>query len=375
MATNAYAQAGVDVDVEAQASRIMYEASQKTYANREGRIGAIETLFDDFAGLKVFNIGGLPAGSVASMCLDGAGTKVDLPGRVGRHNTIAYDLCAMLTDDAVIKGGEPVLVGTVLDIKSLGSDERYLPIIRELAAGYVAAAREAGVSIINGEIAQMGAMISGYGDFPFNWSGACIWVAKRERLISGKDIEPGMPVVVFYEPGFRCNGLSLVRKTFEKFHGADWHDWIFPWSKDVSLGEAVLQPSTIYTRLMVSLHGGFDGEPKCRIVGAAHITGGGLPEKLGRMLRPSGCGVWLEDLFEPGKIVQFCQHFDIPDNDAYRALNMGQGMAVVTPDPSSVINEATVFGIKAQIAGMTTKEPGIRLVSKGDQRPGDTLTF
>ena len=364
------------MDVEAEASHIMYEAAKETYTNRQGRVGAIETIFDDFAGLKVFNIGGLPAGSVASMCLDGAGTKVEIPCRVGRYSTIAYDLFAMLTDDAVIRGGEPIVVGTVLDITSLGSDDKHLPTIRSLATGYVRAAKEAGVAVINGEIAQMGAMISGYGDFPFNWSGACLWVAKRERLISGKDIKPGMPVVVFYEQGFRCNGLSLVRKTFEESHGPEWHDWIFPWSRDVSLGEAVLQPSTIYTRLMVNLHGGFSGEPKCRIVGAAHITGGGLPEKLARMLRPSGCGVWIEDLFEPSKIVMFCQYVGaISDEDAYRAWNMGQGMAIVTPDPAIVLEEAKKYGIKAKIAGMVTKEPGIRLVSRGDQRPGQVLTF
>jgi phosphoribosylformylglycinamidine cyclo-ligase len=375
---NAYADAGVDVDIEAMASRIMYEASRKTYQNRKGRIGNVVQLFDDFAGLKVFPVGGLPRGSFASLGFDGAGTKPEVACRVQKFNTIAFDLVAMLTDDAVIRGGEPALIGSVLDIKSLGKDERFLPIIRQLADGYVMAANQANVAIFNGEIAQMGALISGYGEFPFNWGGACVWFGKRSRLISGLKIEPGHCVVLFYEPGFRCNGLSLVRKIYEAKYGQHWHIHSH-YNLDgttTPLGEAVMLPSTIYTKLMVHLHGGFSGKPKCDIYGAAHITGGGLPEKLGRMLRPSGFGVTLINPFEPGTVAKHCQLIGrIPDREAYGAWCFGNGMAVVTDSPDVVISEAKKFGIEAQVGGEITQEPGVCIKSRGGQNPGAMLMF
>lgn len=373
-----YAAAGVDVDVEAKASRIMYEASRKTYENRKGKIGEIFQLFDDFSGLKVFSVGALPTNTVASLGLDGAGTKTEIPCRVKSYTSIARDLIAMVADDAVIRGGEPALVGSVLDIKSLGRDERYLGVIKDLAKGYVFAAEEAGVAIINGEIAQMGALVSGYGDFPFNWSAACIWFAKRDRLMSGSEVRPGQAVVVFEEKGFRCNGLSLVRRVYENAFGPMWHEKRIDWEDHFtySLGDKVLTSSTIYTRLMVDLHGGYDGKPRCRIFGAAHITGGGVPEKLGRMLKPSDLGVHLHNLSEPGECLRHLQHVGrIPDFEAYKTLNMGQGMAVVTDEPDVVIERARLFGVRAQVAGYIRAERGISLVSKGYLNRGSVLEY
>ncbi|MEK7557178.1 MAG: AIR synthase related protein, partial [Patescibacteria group bacterium] len=220
---NAYALAGVDVDVEAEASRIMYEASKKTFENRTGLIGEITAPFDDFAALKMVAVDSLPEGSFFSVGFDTAGTKVEIAQRVGKHDTIAFDLFAMVCDDALIRGGEPVLVGSNLDIKTLGTDERFLPIMRELAEGYVAAAREANVAVINGEIAQMGSLIAGYSDFPYHWGAACVWFARKDRLLTGAEIQAGDAVVVLQEHGFRANGCSLVHKIFRYVHGEEWH--------------------------------------------------------------------------------------------------------------------------------------------------------
>ncbi|RJQ33969.1 hypothetical protein C4568_03490 [Candidatus Parcubacteria bacterium] len=369
----AYAKAGVDVDVEAKASRLMYEASKKTFGNRSGKIGEIVAPFDDFAGLKMVNISKLPEGSFMSVGFDTAGTKVEIAQRVGKHDTIAFDLMAMVCDDALIRGGEPILVGTNLDIKSLGSDERYLPIIEQLAAGYVAAANDANVAIINGEIAQMGSLLSGHGEFPYHWGAACVWVGRKEKLLTGSEIQVGDSVVVLRELGFRCNGWSLVRKIFEEHHGQDWHTVSHEGS---TLGELALMPSKIYSRFVVGLHGGFDTDGSVEIHGVAHITGGGVPEKLGRVLRPSGLGARLDNLFEPAHIVAYCQKLgQVSDTDAYRTWNMGQGLAIITPEPEKVIAAGQTAGIDAQIAGEITAESGIAIISKGVESPGRQLTF
>ncbi|MDO8552777.1 MAG: AIR synthase-related protein [bacterium] len=373
MTANAYAISGVDVDIEAEASRIMYEASKQTFANRDGRIGAVVTPFDDFAGLKMVSVENLPRGSFMSVGFDTAGTKVEIAQRVGKHDTIAFDLLAMVCDDAILRGGEPILVGTNLDIKSLGSDEKYLPIIRELAVGYVNAAREANVAIINGEIAQMGSLVHGWGDFPYHWGAACVWVARKEKLFTGEEIKKGDSVVVLRENGFRNNGFSLIRRIFEEAHGAEWHTIKHGAS---TLGLLALTPSKIYSRFVVGLHGGFESEGSCKIHGVAHITGGGIPEKLGRVLRRSKLGANLSNLFEPAEIVSHCQKLgNIPDMDAYRAWNMGQGMALVTPEPDKVLAEAKSAGIDAQIAGEITGEPQVIIESKGVENPGQRLVF
>lgn len=370
---NAYTQAGVNVDVEAQASRIMYEASRQTYENRRGRIGEIELGFDDFAGLRCIPIDTLPVGSRLGLGFDGAGTKVEIAQRVKKYNTISFCLFAMFCDDAVVRNAEPALVGSVLDISSFGNDDRYLSIIQEMADGCVAAAKEANVAVVNGEIAQMGACISGYGEFPFNWSGACLWFGKKDRLLSGSEIQPGQYIVALRERGTRANGLSRFRKTFTTAYGNEWHDVPFG---ATSLGEAVLTPSKIFSRFIVHLTGGFAGERLCQVSGIAHITGGGIPEKLGRILRNNGFGADLEYLWPPAPVMLHCQEMgDHNDYDAHKMWCMGNGMLVITSEPAVVIREASTFGVEAQTAGVVRKRPGISLKSQGWKTPGTWLEF
>jgi phosphoribosylformylglycinamidine cyclo-ligase len=371
--TDAYAQAGVNVDAEAEASRIMYEASKRTFENRTGRIGEVVAPFDDFAGLKMVDASKLPEGSFFSMGFDTAGTKVEIAERVGKYDTIAHDVFAMVCDDALIRGGEPVLVGTNLDIKSLGSDEKALSIMRELAEGYVTAAKAANVAIINGEIAQMGSLMTGYGNFPFHWGAACVWFGRRENILTGKEIKAGDAVIMLREKGFRCNGFSLARKVFSQAYGTTWHTKEYA---GATVGEYVLTPSIIYSRFVVGLHGGFDTPSVVKLHGVAHITGGGVPEKMARVLRPSGLGARLSDLYEPPGIVGMCQRLGgVSDMDAYRAWNMGQGMALITDEPEKVLAHAKEQGVDAKLAGEIVKEPGVILTSKGVEAPGEELIF
>lgn len=373
IATDAYARAGVDVDIEAQASRIMYEASKKTFVNRAGKIGEIVAPFDDFAGLKMVSIENLPAGSFMSMGFDTAGTKVEIAERIGVHNTIAYDLFAMVCDDAIVRGGEPILIGSNLDLKSLGTDERHVPIVQQLADGYVAAAHDAGVAIINGEIAQMGSLMGGEGDFPYHWGATCMWVARKEKLFTGLEIKTGDAVVVLREKGFRTNGISLMRSVFERVCGKDWH---MAEHEGSTLGLLALTPSIIYTRFVIGLHGGFDTTGTCELHGVAHITGGGVPEKLGRVLRRSKLGARLPNLFDPPEVMSYCQRVgEISDRDAYRAWNMGQGLAIITPEPDRVTAEAKAYGIEAHIAGEIIPDSQIIITSKGIESPQKELMF
>lgn len=369
-----YKKSGVDIQQGDKASRILYQAARKTWKNRVNQLGEVITPFDDFTGLRVMSVGKLPAGTVLGVGFDGVGTKVEIGERIAHHNTIAFDLFAMVCDDAVVRGGEPVLVGTVLDVNTLGKDdESYVNFIKQLADGYVKAAREAGVAVINGELAELGARIHGYGPFNYNWSAGVIWFARKERMFTGFEIKPEDALVGLHEEGFRSNGLSLARRILTHHLGKDWHTQSV---NEKNLGALALKPSRIYTRAIVDMIGGVKDKPQAKVHGVAHITGGGMPGKLGRILKPQKLGAQIDNPFPPGDIVSYCQALGkIPDREAYQAWNMGQGMIVITPEPEGVIRIARNHRIKAKIIGRVTKTPGITIVSQGAFKKDKVLKF
>tara|TARA_A100001037_G_scaffold304679_2_gene342271 strand:+ start:2383 stop:3513 length:1131 start_codon:yes stop_codon:yes gene_type:complete len=369
-----YAGAGVDVDIESKAARMMFEAAKKTFQNRKGKIGEIIIPFDDFSGVRAIDVSKLPEGSMMGMGFDGVGTKVEIAQRMNKHDTVAFDLLAMVCDDAVLRGAEPVLVGSILDVNTLGTDNTRLPMIEQLAKGYVEAAEAADVAIVNGELAQLNQGVGGYGNgLAYNWGSALIWFADKTKIFTGREIEIGDAIVVLEERGFRSNGLSLVREVFRKHLGEEWHNEDF---KGQKLGLQVLTPSTIYSKLFVHMHGGFRTEGTCEIHGAVHITGGGIIEKVERVLKPSGHGAEFNDLFEPCDVMKYCQELgEVPDEEAYRVWNMGQGFAIITPEPDKVIKECSKFGVKAKMAGQIIEDKKIGIKSKGLFKPGEVLDF
>lgn len=124
--------------------------------------------------------------------------------------------------------------------------------------------------------------------------------------------------------------------------------------------------------------GGFDIDnlPKAKVHGVAHITGGGQPSKLGRMLEPSGLGATIDTPIAPPSITLEAQRIrNLSDEQAYRKWHMGPGMAIVTPEPEKVLAEAQKFGIDAKIIGEITEEPGIRIKNRGAQQHQEWLRF
>lgn len=362
-----YGQTGVDVGIEALAARILYQAAKKTWANREGKVGAIQVPYDDFAALRYAELNTVPPGTVISEGSDGIATKAEIAEKAGTYNTLAYDLMAMVCDDAVIRGGEPVLVTSVLDVNTLGRDKIRLAYIEQLAEGYIGAAKEAGVAVINGEIAQLNDRMGGLDGFRVNWSANVTWFAHKSRLITGKDVKAGDAIVGLREEGLRCNGISLIRKILAQDNGMHWDRKL----GTASIVDMALYPSRIYAGAVVEMFGGYDlkQKPKASIHGAAHISGGGIPEKLGRALRPSGLGAVINNPFEPSELMLYCQEVGkVTDLEAYGTWNMGQGMAIITPEPEDVIKVAKDHGIQAKVIGEIVKEPGISIASKGFYR-------
>ena len=374
MSKNKYKESGVNIELGDEVSRIFYNAAKQTWKNRCGVFGEVLVPYDDFSGLRVIDVSNLPTNTVMNIGFDGVGTKIELAERVGTFNTIAFDLFAMVCDDAVIKGGEPVLIGSILDVNSLcNADGSFIKQINEIAQGYINAAKEANVVILNGEIAELGNRVNGFGNFNCNWGATVVWFAKKKRMFTGHQIIKGDYLIGLKEAGFRSNGLSLVRKTMHDVHGEDWHNKHL---NGITIGELVLTPSKIYCKAIVSMFGGYNRQPLANIHGVAHITGGGLFGKLQRILKPSGLGAKIDDPFDPAPMMLYCQEKGgIDDDEAYRTWNMGQGMVIITPEPEQVIQIANKHQIEAKIIGSVASDSSISVKNKGYYSKGEFLKY
>ena len=355
-----YKDAGVDVELGDEASKILYNAAKITWANRKNKLGEVIELFPDFSGFRAIKVGGLPIGTYMNLSFDGIGTKTEVAERMSKHDTAAYDLFAMVCDDAVVRGGEPVIIGSILDVNSLDGKKKEM---RQLARGYIGAARKANVAVVNGEIAELGARVEGYGNFNYNWGAGVVWFANEERILTGEKIKVGDSLVALREDGFRSNGMTLVRAILSRKFGKEWHEVNV---NGIPLGDAVLTPSTIYTKAVVDMFGGYDldKKPKAEIHGVAHITGGGIPGKLGRALKPTGLGARIKPIAPPAIMKLVKRIGGVSDEEAYRTWNMGNGMIIITPEPEKVIEVAKSHEIYARNIGEIIKKPSIIISPK-----------
>ncbi len=367
----------VNIELGDDVSKMLYEASKQTHDNRPG---LLVEFHESFSGLRA--IPGSMLKDVDNMYLnlafDGVGTKVEVSERLDDHSVVAHDLFAMVCDDAVVRGAEPVAIGSILDVRQLNDTEHTRNAVRQLSQGYVEAARAAGVVVVNGEVAELGDRVGGYGDFNYNWGATVLWFAHKDRILTGHQVQPGDSLVGLAEHGFRSNGITDVRKAMLEHYGPQWQDVVVQELGELSLGKLVQKPSIIYSRFVSGLTGGYDidKEPTANVTGVAHITGGGQPSKLGRMLEPSGLGVTIDSPVEPPRIMLEVQKLrGFSDEQAYGKWHMGAGMVIATSEPEKVLAEAESHGLVAQTIGQVTDEPGIRVKNRGAIQDNEWLTF
>ncbi len=358
-------------------SEFFTEASKLTWNNRPG---CLDVSGVAFGSSPLIDGDYFPSGVSYGHQLDGIGTKPEVSERLNDHSGSAFDLFAMVVDDAAPSGGEVISVDNILDVRELSKDkEDIMHGMRQLAEGMVRAAEAAGVVVTGGEIAELGNRIGGYGDFNYNWAGVAFVAVNKERRLTGKELEAGQSLVAFAEPGFRSNGMTDVRNAMLEHYGNNWHEQIEPALGATSLGKLVQRPSTIYAGLTRVLQGGcsLENEARANITGVAHITGGGQPSKLGRMLlRTDGLGITIDRPIDPPEMmlhVQRLRSFD--DKKAYSKWHMGPGMIVATTEPEKVISEASAHDIAAQEIGQITDEPGIRIKNCGAVQDEEWLIF
>jgi phosphoribosylformylglycinamidine cyclo-ligase len=368
----------VNIELGDDISRIMYEASKLTHGNRPG---LLDEFHESFSGLRAIP-GRIFKDNIADLFFnlgfDGVGTKVEISERLDDHSTVAHDLFAMVCDDAVVRGAESIAIGSILDVRQLNDNEHTRRAIKQLATGYVEAAKAAGVVVVNGEVAELGNRVGGYGEINYNWGATVLWVAHKERILTGLQMQPGDTLIGLAEHGFRSNGITDVRKAMLEHYGPEWHNVVVRELGSLSLGKLVQRPSIIYSKFISELTGGYDIEKasKAKISGVAHITGGGQPSKLGRMLEPSGLGVVIDNPIEPPAIMLEAQRLrGFSDEQAYGKWHMGPGMVIATSEPEKVLTEAATYGIDAQTIGHITDESGIRIKNRGVEQQEEWLSF
>lgn len=245
---------------------------------------------------------------------DGVGTKLKLAIETGRHDGVGIDLVAMCANDLIVQGAEPLFF---LDYYASGKldSEVAASVVASIAEG----CRQAGCALIGGETAEMPGM---YAPGDYDLAGFCVGAVERDRVLTGRSIEPGDVILGLASSGVHSNGFSLVRRIIEQ-QGWDLAQ-PSPSEDGKTLAEALLEPTRIYVRSLLPL------VQEQRIKGLAHITGGGLLENIPRVL-PDGChavvetGAWqLPPLFA---LLQ--QAGRIAPEEMARTFNCGIGMAVV----------------------------------------------
>ena len=249
---------------------------------------------------------------------DGVGTKALVAQAAGRFDTIGVDLVAMCVDDIVCQGAEPLFFLDYIAVGRLDPDH-----IEQLVEGVAEGCRQAGCALIGGEMAEHpGAMEPG----EFDLVGFAVGVAERDQMITGEHIAPGDVLIGLPSPGLRSNGYSLARRILFERAGLSLDDPAFPGAHH-SLADELLKPSVVYAPDIAALTRAVD------VRGIAHITGGGIPGNLNRVLPPKVDAVVDRGSWESPRIFGELQRLgEVSDAEMAKVFNLGIGMIVVVPE-------------------------------------------
>ncbi len=303
-----YAQAGVDIDAGnalVETIKPLVRATRRPGADAE--IGGFGGLFDlKAAGFK---------DPILVAANDGVGTKVKIAIETGRHDTIGIDLVAMCVNDIIVQGAEPLFFldyfATGKLIPGIGAD-----IVRGIAEG----CQLAGCALIGGETAEMPGL---YGGEDYDLAGFSVGAAERGTLLPRPGIAAGDVVLGLPSSGVHSNGFSLVRRIVT-LSGLGW-DAPAPFEPGRTLGEALLTPTRIYVKPLLAALKQAGG-----IKALAHITGGGFPDNLPRVL-PDGVGIEIDlsAIAVPPVFGWLAAQGHLAEREMLRTFNCGIGMVLV----------------------------------------------
>ena len=261
-------------------------------------------------------------------CNDGVGTKLKLAAELGRYDTVGIDCVAMVVNDMIVQGAEPVVFLDYLAMSSLDTE-----IARQALRGIAEGCRRAGCGLLGGETASMPGI---YQEGDIELVGMGVGVVEREKVIDGSTISNGDTVLGLASSGCHSNGFSLIRKILESAVESEALDLRGQNDElNTSVGGALLTPTRIYVKPILNVLRDFT------VKGMVHITGGGFVGNLPRVL-PKSVRVRIDPLaWSRPPIFGLLQRLGgIGDDEMLRVFNCGIGMAlIVEPEQADDISE------------------------------------
>ncbi len=304
-----YKSAGVDVEEGERFVRLIKPLVESTY----GQSGAGP--MGGFAGAFPLDVATLRNPLLVS-ATDGVGTKLKTAFSSGRVDTIGIDLVAMSVNDVVTCGAKPLFFLDYLATSKL-NPEQAAEVVKGICEGCV----RAGCALLGGETAEMPGF---YADGEFDLAGFCVGVVEKDCYIDGARIAPGDAVIGLASSGLHSNGYSLARKVLFDIGGYSMSSE--PTGYPRALGEQLLEPTLIYSKAVLELCEKFD------VKAFAHITGGGIPGNLSRVI-PDGLFAEInsESWTIPPIFDLIMKTGNISRNEMYSTFNCGVGMIAVLP--------------------------------------------
>jgi phosphoribosylamine--glycine ligase/phosphoribosylaminoimidazole synthetase len=330
-----YAAAGVDIDEGSRAVAAMKAAVERTHGPAVlGGLGSFGGTFSG-AAIKAMDDPVLVAST------DGVGTKVELAARLGRYRGVGADIVNHCINDVLVQGARPLFFLDYVASSRVHADQ-----VAEVVTGMADACAASGCALLGGETAEMPGV---YADGAFDIAGTLIGLVERRDLLPTPDVRAGDVLIGIASNGPHTNGYSLLRRVFE---------WLpmdsTPPGFDAPLGDTLLRSHRNYLPVLdKALASG-------HIKALAHITGGGLPDNLPRVM-PTSCdarvqlGSWsMPPLF--ALVREVATAMDV--GELYRTLNMGIGMVVVcSPDRAQIVQasiDETTWIIGSLVPGSGT---------------------
>jgi phosphoribosylformylglycinamidine cyclo-ligase len=270
---------------------------------------------------------------------DGVGTKSLVAAAAGLYDTIGIDLVAMCVDDIVCTGAEPLFLLDYVSTGKIDPDQ-----MERLVAGVAAGCRHAGCALLGGEMAEHpGSLPPG----EFDLAGFAVGVVERDAMLGEQRVVVGDALVGLLSPGLRCNGFTLARHVLLERAGLRLDDP--PWDgAGHSLADELLRPSVIYAPAVRAALGSVE------VHAAAHVTGGGIPGNLKRIL-PDGADAVVDRAAwdEPRVFGEIRRLGDVDDGEMARVFNLGIGMVLVVKgaDATATVDALGRAGCPAVVVG------------------------
>jgi len=333
-----YAEAGVDLDHDESFIDDVKEIARGTFRPE------ILSSIGGFAGL--FKTPERYRDPIFVAATDGVGTKLKLAGQIGRFDTIGIDCVAMVVNDLIVQGAEPLIF---LDYIAMGrlDKQRAAEALRGLAEG----CKRAGCGLLGGETATMPGM---YAEGELEMVGFSVGVVERDDIIDGSSISQADALIGIASSGFHSNGYSLVRKVLDEGLRAGRLELFgeYPELRN-TLASSLLAPTRIYVKPLLNLIRDFE------IRGMVHVTGGGFEGNIPRVL-PKGVRARIDPLAwpRPGVYSWIQKQGELPESELLRVFNCGIGMVVVAPQEQAeeIIQRLQGLGERAYRIGLIERK-------------------